>query len=92
MAYQFEWSPAKAAANLIKHGESFDEAKTAFGDWKAIHLPDSSHSVNEHRYLLVGTSDRQRVLVVVYTERPPGTRIISARLADRSERRTYGEG
>ena len=91
MAYLFEWDSAKAATNLLKHGVSFDEAKTVFGDWKAIRTPDYGHSASEHRYLLVGKSDHGRVVVVVYTVRPPSTRIISARLADRGERSAYGE-
>ena len=91
MAYQFEWDPDKAAANRLKHGISFYEARTVFGDWHAINVPDPDHSASEERYLLLGMSARQRILVVAYTERPPRTRLISARLASRDERGTYGK-
>jgi uncharacterized DUF497 family protein len=91
MAYWFEWDPAKAASNLSKHGVSFEEATTAFGDELSILCPDPSHSRGEARYLVLGVSDRQRLLVVAFADREPRTRIISARLATRSERRRYEE-
>ena len=91
MAYWFEWDPAKAASNLAKHGVSFLEATTAFGDALSILWPDPSHSHGEARYLVLGVSDKQRLLVVAFADREPRTRIISARLATRSERRRYEE-
>ena len=91
MPYQFEWDPNKAAANLRKHGVSFDEAITAFGDPLSILLPDPDHSVGEERYVVLGTSNVGRLLVVTFVERPPRTRIISARLATRRERHDYEE-
>jgi uncharacterized DUF497 family protein len=90
--YQFEWDPEKAAENLRKHGVAFEEAATVFGDWLAVNLPDPDHSEGEQRYLLLGLSDIQRLLVVAYAERPPRTRIISARPATRRERSEYEEG
>ena len=92
MPYQFEWDAKKAAANLQKHGVSFDEAVTAFSDRLSILLPDPDHSTGEERYLVMGLSTRGRLLVVAFVERPPRTRIISARLATRSERQNYEEG
>ena len=83
--------PQQSAANLRKHGVSFDEAVTAFGDPLSILLPDPDHSVGEERYVVLGTSNVGRLLVVTFVERPPRTRIISARLATRRERHDYEE-
>lgn len=91
MAYRFEWDPAKAAANLAKHRVSFEEATTAFGDPLSILLPDPDHSLDEQRYLVLGHSILGRLLVVAFAERGRRTRLISARLASRSERRRYEE-
>jgi hypothetical protein len=90
--YQFEWDATKAAANLRKHGVSFDEAVTAFGDSLSVLLPDPDHSIGEARHLVLGISGSGRLIVVAFAERPPRTRIISARLATRRERRDYEEG
>jgi uncharacterized DUF497 family protein len=75
-------------ANVRKHGVTFDEATTVLGDPLALLMPDPDHSDSEKRYLLLGMSTRQR-LVVVASERPPRTRLISARRATRRERRRY---
>ena len=91
MAYEFEWDSAKAEANLRKHGVSFEEAVTAFGDPFSLLLPDPSHSTEEERYIILGRSDRDRLIVVAFAERPPRTRFISARLATRREHRQYEE-
>ena len=91
MGYNFEWDPEKAEANLSKHAVSFAEAVTAFGDPLSMNMPDPDHSETEQRFIVLGMSDRYRLLVVSYTERPPRTRIISARLATRQERRQYEE-
>ena len=91
MGYSFEWDPKKAEANLSKHGVSFAEAVTAFGDPLSMNMPDPDHSDGEQRFIVLGMSDSYRLLVVSYTERPPRTRIISARLATRNERRQYEE-
>ena len=92
MGYRFEWDADKALENLRKHGVSFDEAVTAFGDPLSLQLPDPDHSVGEERYLVMGTSTANRLLVVAFVERSPRTRIISARLATRRERHDYEEG
>ena len=89
MGYFFEWDTEKAAVNTRKHGVTFDEASTVFVDPLGILIPDPDHSVAEQRYLLLGMSNRQRLLVVAHAERPPRTRLISARRATPKERRTY---
>jgi uncharacterized protein len=91
VGYLFEWDTEKAAANAEKHGVTFDEASTVFGDPLAILIPDPDHSVAKERYVLLGMSSRHRLLVVAHAERPPRTRMISARRATRKERRTYEE-
>jgi hypothetical protein len=86
---EFEWDPKKAASNLRKHGVAFDEASTAFGDQLSITVPDPAHSRREKRFVLIGTSARERVLVVVHTDRDGRVRIISARRATKKERAQY---
>ena len=88
---RFEWDPRKAAANLAKHGVSFAEAVTAFGDEGGWLLDDPDHSAGEDRFVLLGLSTKFRILVVVhcYRESDSVIRIISARKADRHERETY---
>ena len=89
---KFEWDAAKAAANAIKHRVSFDEAATVFLDPLAVSGPDPDHAVREPRYVTFGLSSLGRLLVVAHTHRPDRIRIISARRADRSERKMYEEG
>lgn len=91
MSLEFEWSPAKATANVRKHGVHFEEARTVFEDDEALLIPDPEHSIGEERFILLGLSAALRVLVVVHCERLDGAviRIISARKADRAERATY---
>ena len=78
--------------NFRKHGVSFIEAMTAFGDPMSLDMPDPDHSEGEQRFIMLGASDRHRLLVVSYTERPPRTWPISARPATRREREQYDEG
>jgi uncharacterized DUF497 family protein len=85
----FEWDPAKAARNLAKHGVSFDEASTVFGDPLAGTIVDPRHSGEEPRFITIGLSTRQRLIVVAHAEREDRIRIISARRATRRERRSY---
>lgn len=89
MAYLFEWDPVKATVNAQKHGVTFDEASTVFGNQLALLMSDPDHSDTEERHLLLGMSTQQRLLVVAFAERPPRTRLISARRATRRERRRY---
>ena len=89
MPYSFEWDPARATSNLKDHGVSFDEATTVFGDLLAMNMPDPDRSEGEERFLVLGMSEKSRLVVVSYAERSPRTRIISARLATGHERRKY---
>ena len=89
---EFEWDPKKAGANVRKHDVIFQEAASVFGDPLAITFEDPDHSEDENRYITFGLSSQERLLVVSHTERGGRTRIISARLMDRKERRIYEEG
>ncbi len=88
---RFEWDPPKAAANVRKHGVSFDEAETVFSDEHALLIDDPDHSADEERFLLLGLSGALRTLVVVhcYREEAGVIRLVSARKATRSERAQY---
>lgn len=89
MTTDFEWDNNKAEKNLQKHGVSFAEAKTVFSDPYFVILDDPLHSTVEERFIAIGYSVGQRLLVVVYTERGYNTRIISARTVTNSERKIY---
>jgi uncharacterized DUF497 family protein len=88
---RFSWDARKAAANLKKHGVSFDEAKTIFSDEYARLIRDPEHSDEEDRHILLGYSIRLRILVVshCYKEKDETIRIISARKATRHEQQQY---
>ena len=89
----FEWDSRKARENRRLHGVSFGEAETAFADPLSVTVSDPDHSdTHESRYILIGLSDRGRLLVVSHTERDTTIRLISARTATRSERQQYEEG
>ncbi len=88
---EFEWDQTKAAGNLKKHDVDFAEAMTVFADPLSSTFPDPDHSLDEDRFVTIGTSARGRVLMVVHTDRDERTRIISARKANRRERKTYEE-
>ena len=87
----FEWDQKKDAANLRKHGVGFAEACTVFGDILSVTIPDPDHAAEEERFVIVGKSIAQRLLVVVHTMREERIRLISARIATRYERRVYEE-
>ena len=87
----FEWDEAKAASNLAKHDVSFEEAKTVFDDALFLIFPDIDHSIEERRFIIMGESDKGRLLVVAFTERETAARLISARKATAAERRFYEE-
>ena len=89
---KFEWTTAKAASNVRKHGVSFDEAGSVFLDPLAVSGPDPDHSVGESRYITFGMSSLGRLLAVSHTYRPGAIRIISARRVTRAERNIYEEG
>lgn len=88
---EFEWAPAKAVANLRKHRVSFDEAVTVFADSLSMTASDPDHSGEEMRYITVGRSVRDRLIMVAYADRRGTIRIISARKLTRSERSAYEE-
>jgi uncharacterized DUF497 family protein len=86
----FKWYRKKASINLKKHGIDFQEAKTVFTDEWGLHYPDALHSIGEPRYLCYGRSNKDRYLVVVYTEPAPDVfQLISAREMTRKERMIY---
>jgi uncharacterized protein len=89
---KYAWDDNKAVKNLAKHGISFTEAKTIFDDPLYVEFYDLDHSDEEERYLIVGESNRGRLLIVSYTERRESIRIISAREVTKSEREIYEEG
>ncbi len=91
MSPGFEWDEAKALANQQKHGVSFEEAATVFANPLAAIFDDPDHSQDELREIIVGHSDRNRVLIVSFTERGGAVRIISARAATPRERKAYEE-
>ena len=87
----FEWDPKKAKENLETHGISFDEASTAFEDKSSLAIYDPLYSEEEDRFILIGNSHRNRLLVIVHTERIENIRIISARKATKKEGQQYEE-
>lgn len=90
MGFTFEWDEYKAQENLKKPRVSFDEAKTVFLDPFSVTIPDPDHSVDEERFIDIGTSVNGQLLIVVYTERGENIRLISSRKATLPERRKYG--
>ena len=91
MPLSFEWDDSKARLNVAKHGVSFEEATAVFADPMSLTIPDPAHSQVEDRFIILGQPHRQRLLVVVHTERGDSIRIISARRASRRERKNYEE-
>jgi len=91
MGLTFEWDKKKVASNFRKHGVSFEEAATVFGDRLSLTIPDPDHSRGEERFIVIGLSALGRLLVVAHTERSDTIRIISARLATRGEKVSYEE-
>lgn len=89
---KFEWDDGKAQINLAKHGVSFEEAASVFGDPLALTFSDPDHSLGEKRWLTFGVSHIGRLLVIAHTERGRAIRIISARKATRHERGIYEQG
>ena len=89
---KFQWDPTKNASNKMKHGITFDEAKTVFTDQFARIIADPDHSEMEDRFILLGASIYSRLLVVCHCVRENDSiRIISARKADKDERLIYEE-
>jgi len=89
---EFDWDTRKARGNFRKHGISFGEAGTVFGDPLAITFDDPDHSMAEPRLLTFGTTRTGKLVIVSHAERTGSTRIISARLMTKQERKIYEEG
>ena len=89
MKVTIEWDPAKARSNHRKHRASFEEAATVFTDPLSVTILDPLHSEKEERYVIIGRSVNQRLLVVIHTDQGDKIRIISARLATAHERKSY---
>ena len=89
---QFEWNTEKAHKNLVKHGISFDEAATVFGDPLAVTINDPDHSQEERRLLTTGLSQHKRLIIVAHTDREGRVRIFSAREVTPAERNQYESG
>ena len=89
---EFDWDEGKASGNFEKHGVSFEEAKSIFNDPLYVDFYDPDHSVDEHRYIIIGQSERSRLLIVSYTERHDRIRLINARELTRAEREAYEQG
>ena len=86
---RFEWDENKAASNLLKHSVSFEEAATVFGDPLSDTFDDPDHSADERRFIIIGASERSRMLIVSHTDEGEVVRIISAREPTRREREFY---
>jgi len=88
---RFSWDPNKAAGNLNKHGISFEEAVTVFGDPLSDTFPDPDHSLEEYRFVIIGSSASGKILVVAHTDDGELVRLISAREVTSGERKSYEE-
>jgi len=89
---RFAWDQKKASNNLTKHGISFDEAATVFGDPLSNTYPDPQHSMEEQRFIIIGVSEQGRIILVAHTDDGETVRLISAREATSGERKYYEEG
>jgi uncharacterized DUF497 family protein len=92
MRLLFEWDPEKARGNARKHRVTFDEAASVFEDPLSATIFDPVHSDDEDRYVIVGISNKRRIIVVCFTDRDEKIRIISARKATKREQAEYEEG
>jgi uncharacterized DUF497 family protein len=88
---RFEWDESKAAVNLAKHGVSFEEAATVFGDPLSDTFDDPDHSAEERRFVIIGMSENGRMLIVAHTDDGEVVRLINAREPTRGEREFYEE-
>lgn len=86
---KFEWDAAKSVDNLSKHGVSFEDASTVFGDPLAMTAPDPDHSAGEPRFITMGVLTSGRLIVVCHADENDTIRIISAREASTHERKRY---
>ena len=91
---KFEWDEKKNEINKKKHGLSFEEAREVFGDENAILFDDPDHSLEEDRFLIIGSIKSLKICIVSHCYRDNNNviRLISARTATRNEKRIYEEG
>ena len=89
MGLKFEWDRRKAVLNIKKHGVSFEDAATAFGDPLSVTIHDPKHSDDEDRFLVLGETQDKKLVVVAHTDRKDTIRLINARPATRQEREDY---
>ena len=89
MGLKFEWDRRKSILNIKKHGVSFEDAATAFGDPLSVTIHDPKHSDDEDRFLLLGETQDKKLVVVAHTDRKDTIRLINARPATRQERKDY---
>jgi hypothetical protein len=87
--FEFEWDDDKAQSNQVKHGVSFEEGATIFNDPLIATISDPDHSEDEERFISIGTSVQNRLLVIVHTFREERIRLISCRKATNTERKFY---
>ena len=92
MTLRFEWDSKKTLSNKRRHGITFEQASTIFGDPLSITVHDPAHSIGEDRFITIGTSINDKLIVVVHTDRNDIIRIISARKATKNERSQYEQG
>jgi uncharacterized protein len=90
--FGFEWDEEKAKANLWKHNIPFAEATTVFDDPNCLIMDDDEHSIGEARFIIIGRSIINRLLLVIHCDRNQNIRIISARPATPAEKRFYERG
>jgi uncharacterized DUF497 family protein len=88
---RFGWNEKKASSNVTKHGVSFEEAATVFGDPLSSTYPDPEHSLAKERFIIIGQSEQGRIIVVAHTDDGETVRLISAREATSGERKFYEE-
>ena len=88
---KFEWDLQKAVRNLEKHGVTFQEASTVFRDPLSATAHDPDHSLSERRFITIGLSRQGRLLTISHSERGDRSRLISARVATKQERKIYEE-
>lgn len=88
---RFAWDEKKATSNLVKHGILFEEATTVFNDPLSDTFPDPDHSLQEHRFIIIGSAESGKILVAAHTDDGELVRIISARETTHGERKSYEE-
>ncbi len=87
----FEWDPTKAKSNFRKHGVSFEEAASVFNDPLSRTFDDPGHSIDEQRFVIIGHSNKNRLIFVSHTDKEKIVRLISAREVTASERKYHEE-